>query len=94
MDLYWFGPLEHKTLCLMFMYMQTLLNLGSSRIELAMGDYKLGSVTNGMAIVPHKWWSGSPFIARRGEGLIVYSLIVVGLYFKGSGFLAESLGSS
>jgi hypothetical protein len=64
--------------------MRALLNLWSSRIELERGVYKLGSVTNGMSIIPRKWWHGPPFIVRRGEGIIVYSLIVVGLYYKGS----------
>jgi hypothetical protein len=32
--------------------MQALLNLGSSWIELAMGNYKLGSATNGVFVVP------------------------------------------
>jgi hypothetical protein len=32
--------------------------------------------------------------ARWGEGLVVYSLIVVGLYYKGLGHLAESSSSS
>jgi hypothetical protein len=32
--------------------MRVLLNLGSSRIELASGGYKLGSIMNGMSITP------------------------------------------
>jgi hypothetical protein len=47
--------------------------------------YKIGSGTNGMSIIPHKWWLGPPFIARRGEELVIYSLIVVLLYYKGLG---------
>jgi hypothetical protein len=31
---------------------------------------------NGVFVTPYKWWSGPPFITRRGEGLVVYSLIV------------------
>jgi hypothetical protein len=58
------------------------------------GDYKLESVVNGISIIPHKRWHVPPFIAHPGQGLIVYPLIVVGLYYKGSGHLAESPGSS
>jgi hypothetical protein len=58
------------------------------------GGYKLGNVTNGMSIIPPKWWSRPPFIARRDEGLAVYSLIIVGIYYKKSGRSAESPGSS
>jgi hypothetical protein len=44
-----------------------LLNLGSSRIELAWGGYKLVNVANGMFITPpRKQWSGPPFISRQG----------------------------
>jgi hypothetical protein len=70
------------------------LNLGSSRIELARGGYKLESVMNVMSIVPHKRWAEPPFIARRGEGIVVYSLIVTRLYYKGSSCSFESPGSS
>jgi hypothetical protein len=51
-------------------------------------DYKLESVVNGISIIPHKRWHVPPFIAHPGEGLIVYPLIVVELYYKGSGHLA------
>jgi hypothetical protein len=40
-----------------------------------------------------KRWSGPPFVARQGEELIVYSLIVVGLYYKGLGHSTEFPGS-
>jgi hypothetical protein len=74
--------------------MQALLNFGSSRIEFARREYKLRSITNGMSIVPHKQWSGPPYIAHLGEGLVVYSLIVVGLYYKRLSHSIESSSSS
>jgi hypothetical protein len=46
------------------------------------GGYKLENVINGMSIIPPKWWSRPPFIARRDEGLAVYSLLIVGIYYK------------
>jgi hypothetical protein len=52
------------------------LNLETSMIELVRGGYKLESDAC-YVIIPHKWWSGSPFIACRGRGLIVSSLIVL-----------------
>jgi hypothetical protein len=52
--------------------------------------YKLRSVMNGMSIVPRKWWPGPTFIAYQDERLVIYSLITVGLYYRGSGHLAES----
>jgi hypothetical protein len=74
--------------------MRALLNFVSSRIDLVRGGYDHRSITNGISIVPYKKWSGPPFIAHRGEGLDVYSLIVVGLYYKRSSHLTESPGSS
>jgi hypothetical protein len=44
-------------------------------IELARDGYKLRSVVSDV-IIPHKCWSGLPFIAYRGRGIVVYSLIV------------------
>jgi hypothetical protein len=70
------------------------LNPGRSRIELARGGYKLGSVMNRMSIVPHERWPRPPFIALRGEGLVIYSLIVVALYYKASGCSTKSPDSS
>jgi hypothetical protein len=67
-----------------------LLNIRSSSIELARCGYKLGSVTNEISIAPHKRCPRPLFIVRGGEWLIVYSLIVVGPYYKGSAHLAES----
>jgi hypothetical protein len=44
--------------------MRVLLNLGSSRIELLKGSYKLGGVTNEVFAVPHKQEPRPPFIVR------------------------------
>jgi hypothetical protein len=59
--------------------MRALLNLGSSKIELVRGGYKLGSLVNGAFVILRKLWLGPPFIARRGGGLVVYSLIILEL---------------
>jgi hypothetical protein len=48
-------------------------------IDLARGGYKLQSVMNGVFVVPRKRWSEPPFIYHRGEGIIIYSLIAMGL---------------
>jgi hypothetical protein len=57
----------------------TLFKIRSSRIEFSRGGYKLESVMNGLFITPLKWWPGPPFVACRGKGIVVYSLIVMGL---------------
>jgi hypothetical protein len=59
-----------------------------------MGGYKLRSVMNEVFIVPRKRRPGSPFIACRGEGFVIYSHIVMGLSYKGSNHLTESPCSS
>jgi hypothetical protein len=69
------------------------LNFGRSRIELARGGYKVGSVMNEMSIVPQERWPEPPFIAHWGEGPVICSLIVVGLYYKASVHSAKSSGS-
>jgi hypothetical protein len=59
--------------------MRALLNLGSSKIELVRGGYKLGSLVNGAFVILRKLWLGPPFMARRGGGHVVYSLIILEL---------------